>query len=40
MQFKLEVVMTTKRDKFVHSHFSKKHVCGTETDSKYIEPQT
>ena len=32
MKFELEVVVTTKRDQFVYSRFSQKHVCGTETD--------
>ena len=32
MKFELEVVVTTKRDQFVYSRFSQKHVCGTATD--------
>ena len=40
MKFELEVVVTTKRDWFVYSRFSQKHVCATETDLNYIQPQT
>ena len=40
MKFELEVVVTTKRDQFVYSRFSQKHVCGTETDLNYIRLQS